>query len=291
MITITQRDPKSIDPHPLITAMPRWGRDTEEWRAFLADIIDHGIQEPLKVLHGSVVVDGETRRQAAVELGLPTVPTVEVSEHDCVGIVIRNLSLRRNLTKGQTAYYGYPLIAHRLEELRVARQVKCGGAGPLSDLESSPQDAHTVALSLGVGTMTLYQAKQIHEILAAHPSFKASTEASIMSGAGLGGVLAGLGYQVQADRAEQSGRPFTGGRPVNDTDRQLKLFRDLFRTEDARWEYWSKWGAAEREAALGAIDEFAFAAGPEVSAERAEYHKLVAQRYAKAAKKLSKDVE
>jgi site-specific DNA-methyltransferase (adenine-specific) len=98
--------------HPLAASVPLMR--PAEWHAFLEDIRERGILDPLRVAaDGCTVLDGRHRLRAAVELGLTE---VEVAPADCEpgdesGFMLRAALHRRHLTDDQRA-----LLAARLAE-------------------------------------------------------------------------------------------------------------------------------------------------------------------------------
>jgi hypothetical protein len=77
----------------------------EEWRQFRADVQARGVQEPLVVQRGGVVLDGRHRLRAAQETGQETVPArvVDLSEEEQAAFVYRAALVRRHLTDDQRA--------------------------------------------------------------------------------------------------------------------------------------------------------------------------------------------
>lgn len=76
----------------------------DEWSAFLADVRERGIVEPV-VVSGRVVLDGRHRYRAAKEIGLRELPAREVDLTGAAArdFVLRAAVLRRHLTDGQRA--------------------------------------------------------------------------------------------------------------------------------------------------------------------------------------------
>ena len=101
--SVTYRSPKDLRPHPLNRAMPRIQPGMAEWAALFDDVRTHGILQPIQIIGGNLVVDGETRRQIALAIPLETVPVVEVPQDEGVTVLVRHLCLQKHLTKGQRA--------------------------------------------------------------------------------------------------------------------------------------------------------------------------------------------
>ena len=53
---------------------PELSFDMEHFNALKADIAEHGIQRPIKILHGKYLNEGHHRAVAARELGLERIP-------------------------------------------------------------------------------------------------------------------------------------------------------------------------------------------------------------------------
>jgi ParB-like chromosome segregation protein Spo0J len=99
--------PELVSPHDLelhpdaseVDEMP-----ADQYAEFLADIKTRGVQDPLERIRGTkVVIDGRTRRKAAIEAGLSKVPVVDV---DLAGMtpavyMLRKALFRRHFSKQQ----------------------------------------------------------------------------------------------------------------------------------------------------------------------------------------------
>lgn len=167
------RDPQTLRPHPAIKAMPRWDKGSTDWRGFIDDIREHGIRHPVQVTHDGVVVDGWTRVIAARDLQLPAVPVVEVSAAEATEIIVREMCLRRNLTKGQRAYLTWPLLKPLAAELE-ARHIEGLKSGKIATLPATFADSigkgrkgrvdDALAARIGVSGDLLRQAEELHAI-------------------------------------------------------------------------------------------------------------------------------
>lgn len=254
----TERDPHDLRPHPLIQPMPRWAKDSDEWRAFVADIREHGIREPLKVV-GDLVVDGETRRLAAKQLKL-NVPTEEVPADEALAVIVRNLLLRRNVvSKSALAYLAYPLMqpAHEEARERHLARLKTGGAATKGHAVAIAPQLDDFADQIGVGVSLFKYAAKIHEAFAADPALKAELEPSILvDGAGLGGIVAGIG-----------GRQATRGKPKGRQAEQLELFSEAWSTLGKRFGHWARMSVDVREQALPALRKTVAAMPPDLREE------------------------
>jgi Lar family restriction alleviation protein len=123
--------PRTLELHPEAGLVPEMPAD--QYKLFLKDVRDKGVQEPIKRLPGTnIIIDGRTRRTAAIDAGLALVPVtdVDLGEEDPVVYMIRVAYLRRQLTHGQRAAYGAK-ISKRLKEVAAERKkagAKKGGA-------------------------------------------------------------------------------------------------------------------------------------------------------------------
>lgn len=176
---IETRDPKDLRPLPYVAAMPRWPKEAPEWGAFVEDIRASGICHPIQILPDGRVVDGETRRQAALALGLKSVPVEVVADESAAAICLRELVLRRNLSKGQLAYVAVPVLgpvleaaeAAHLERLKTGNQkgqeptgteFRMVGGGQFSEVHTKEKLAET----LGITSRLLRQAEEVHSLFA-----------------------------------------------------------------------------------------------------------------------------
>ena len=278
-----RRDPADLRPHPVVKTMRRWDRDDPRWHAFLDDIKAHGIQEPIEITQDGLILDGETRRQAAKALQLDRVPCRVVEEADATAIIMRHLN-RRNLTKGQTAF----VVAGFREDVFASAEAR--GHGNLRKPQYSPgvHSVHTggemgcsvdeLALQVGVSIRVLWQAREIHLLFRAHPEKRTITDRDgvIEEGVTIADFFTprimaesdpesprtepyGLGYvitairQIEAQEARDAkGHPHLGGRP-SEVQRQLGLFNEGFKTLRTRLTYWEDWDADTRRDALKTI--------------------------------------
>lgn len=217
------RDPQTLRPHPLIKSMPRWAKDSEEWRAFVDDIRSHGVLHRVRITAAGVVVDGWTRVMAARDLQLTVVPVEEVSETEAVQIIMREMCLRRNLSKGQRAYVAWPMFVPLAAEIE-ARHLASLKAGRVSTFPDSigegvkkgkDKSIDALGARIGVSGDVLRQARELHEVfsgtrrelmtvkLTADPAeLRAFWEPRILDmekPVGLGAALAGIAGKVSTE--------------------------------------------------------------------------------------------
>jgi N6-adenosine-specific RNA methylase IME4/ParB-like chromosome segregation protein Spo0J len=89
----------------------------EEYRAFLIDIANRGLQTPLDINAAGVVLDGHQRLRAATELGLASVPVRTVSPTDEIEYMLLAALRRRQLSPSQRA-----ALVVELEQVREQRE-------------------------------------------------------------------------------------------------------------------------------------------------------------------------
>jgi hypothetical protein len=233
---ITLRCPADLHPHELNRRMPRWQPDSDEWLAFLADVKEHGVQVPLRITAHNEVVDGETRRLAAKQIGIASVPCVVVPPDEEAATVIREIQHRRNLTKGQRAY----LIAPALAYLADARERQVlglrKGQAPGTPSVFNPD---LYARSLGFSRDLLEQAQRLHAEFEHDEELRAEFEPRILDfeePIGLGACLAGI-----------AGRKATLDKPRSyRADERLHLFKEAWGVLGKRFNYWEKLGDEDR---------------------------------------------
>ena len=276
---VVMLDPVMLRPHPAIKAMPRWPKGSDGWHAFVQDIKAAGITHPLLVTDKNVVIDGETRRLAAVALQIPEVPCQIVDEAEVHTIILRELGLKRQLTKGQLAYLAVPHLEGAFKE---AEQRMMAGKKTLRTEfagQTSVSRMEDFAASKGVSVRYLQIARQIHITLGQHTEFTEEAEAKIFDEehpASLGAVMAWLGAAIAQRDREKAGQAHGGGRPQN-AARQLDLFVDVFETETKRWEYWGAFDADTRDEAWRRLRTRFEALTPEERQARAAFHQRMAR--------------
>ena len=118
--------------HPACEQVPRMPDD--DWTRFVADVKQRGVQEPIVVHRGGIVLDGRHRLQAAQARGDQTIPcrVVDLSAHAQLEYIFTSAVMRRHLTDDQRSV----LAARFREQLsRIARTErarkggKAGGVG------------------------------------------------------------------------------------------------------------------------------------------------------------------
>jgi ParB-like chromosome segregation protein Spo0J len=110
-----------------------------EWTSFLEDVRVHGIQDPLHVApDGVTVLDGRHRRNAALELGLTSVPVMPapLNGHSEMAYMLRRAVLRRHLTDDQRAILAAQLYAESSSAAKRGRAAQAN-AVKYGDAETS----------------------------------------------------------------------------------------------------------------------------------------------------------
>ena len=94
---------KSLRLHPEANRVPRMPPEQEA--EFRADIAERGIQVPIEIIDGGVIVDGRSRYLAAKQLGIKRVPVIRtpLNGDDPVLYMLRAATKRRHLTDDQRA--------------------------------------------------------------------------------------------------------------------------------------------------------------------------------------------
>jgi hypothetical protein len=166
----------------------------EDWQAWLAEIKENGIKEPIRVIRDPqstspvpafLAIDGRHRLAAAKELGMNSIPTILVDEIEMPAIVEGSVNGRRHWTKSQRAFFAvlmHPEVA--------AADRKTG----------RPEKRHTecvvsidsLATRFGVSSTLLDQAIKLYRMLDEFPDFRDRIEPSLWGGASLAGLLQGL---------------------------------------------------------------------------------------------------
>jgi hypothetical protein len=316
------KSPHDLKAHPLIKILPRWPEDSAEARAFRADIREHGILTPLRVTAGGLVVDGWTRCVAARMLGLTEVPVEIVEDGEIATTIMRELALRRNLTKGQIAYLALSLLETVLDEATERRR-KGLLQGKIPQISNVSPCAHSVggrenwpknqfAGELGLGRTLIEQAQQISNYFQdvtkrgwgavdvlnslGHPrgtrlTWREYYEPQILDRdrpLGLGYAITGIRQALDQEARAKDGRPHTGGRP-EEAARQLQLFGETFlHDESVRWQYWQNATDKGRRRFFEDLRAHAAELPPTVAEERAEFHGKLAAEFKAAARRAEK---
>lgn len=298
-LTIEYRDPADLRPHKLIADLHRWMQGDENFNKFVENIRENGILLPLQILKDGRVVDGEMRRTAAKALQFEWVPVIIVSEDEAASIVLSSMIQRRHYTPGQRAYQIAPMIDEAWNEAH-RRMLAGREKDPRNSVSRVSKTPDEWAAEIGVSVQYLRQARELHELFAAHPekrdltdsegvtvkktTFRKFFEARIMREEkpyGLGAVKAGITYILDAEKWPNKK---TGGR-AKDTDKQLRLFNDVVENAVSRWDYFQKWDDATKKEHWKTVRIKAETIPTERAAAMADYYKQMAREFGKAAKK------
>lgn len=170
--TIERIDPRDLIPHHLNRAMPRIRPGMPEWSALFEDIQERGIQTPIQVVGPNQVVDGWTRREVAVAIGVDTVPIVRVPDTEGVTVLVEHLCLQKHLTKGQRAYVCWHLTKglEREKQARKALSLRKGNSPmPIQSASGNIGDFGQFCERYGFSRDTFEQARTLHLIFAGDP--------------------------------------------------------------------------------------------------------------------------
>lgn len=109
---------KSLRHHPAADMVPRMRPD--EWAAFLEDVNTNGVQDPIVVQKGGVILDGRNRHEAAQVRGDDEIAVriVNLGESEQRQYILRTALHRRMLSDDQRAMLG----TYYHDELREAAQ-------------------------------------------------------------------------------------------------------------------------------------------------------------------------
>lgn len=164
---VIQINPRTLRVHPKNRQMPRLEAAVAGWQGLVEDVAAHGVLEPILITQSHEVVDGWTRRQAAIAAGRELVPARMIEAEEVNGCLLRALAIRKHLTKGQVAYDAVFLLADTLSErsgarLRNLRKPQCS---PEHDsIVIGEKRVDEFAEELGISHDTLQQARTLHAI-------------------------------------------------------------------------------------------------------------------------------
>lgn len=193
---------------PLTAGLPRWPKDSPEFRGFCNDILANGIRHPLLVDRHNAVIDGWTRREGAVAVRLAEVPCLEVPDNEINGVFVREIVRRRNLTKGQRAFLVAPFLQEAFTESLRRRSSNASKTNTTESYSFGIPNKNVVewAGEMGFSHDLLYQAQKLHEIFNKDPKIDAKFRPLILdpdNPIGLGAALAGIaGKDVDQDHRE-----------------------------------------------------------------------------------------
>lgn len=294
-MNISEKNPQDLRPHPAIARMHRWAKGSDEFAAFCRTIQMEGILQPLQITPDDQVVDGEMRRQAAVRLGIESVPCVVVDPAEVPGIVISELLGRRHYTIGQRAFLVQDQMGaawdHAKEKehgnLRKCLQTSASVSNRSLDtwVPTDPtfRTVEDWARSLNVHPDTLRMAREIRALFEAHADRKFQWDDAVLEEyghrpgtrltleeyfeaaifhpvhpMGLGSVKKGIGGKLRVEEVKEMGLVHPGRHSVQaDRARQLELFGEAAETLFAvrAKEYWPEMDEDQRCAALNRVSK------------------------------------
>jgi N6-adenosine-specific RNA methylase IME4/ParB-like chromosome segregation protein Spo0J len=111
---LARRRVAELRPHPHASEVPALSAD--EYDALKADLSQRGLQVPLEITAGGLVLDGHARLRAALELGLAELEVLVVEPADELEHILRAALLRRQLSPSQRAALALKLASY--EQLR-----------------------------------------------------------------------------------------------------------------------------------------------------------------------------
>lgn len=194
--------------HKQASSLPTICRESGEFGAMLATARELGtLPEPIKVNNFRIIVGAEFL-EVARDLGMVTVPCVEVSADDLHATILASLLARRHYTKGQLAFLALPHLQPAIDESK-KRRLDNLKKGLTPDCALSAQSgisgaktAGELAEELGISRRLFTYAAQLHREFAADATIRERFESLILEqdedGAimGLGSVVAGIaGYK------------------------------------------------------------------------------------------------
>jgi len=191
----------------------RWPEDSDEFRAFKLDIKENGIRQPLKITVDGQVIDGWTRCRAAQLWAMLEVPCVVIPPDEVKETILRELTLRRNLTKGQLVYTVEPF----LEDVTTEKLQKRAKTGQFTVGALSAPTVESWVKAYGFSERLLRQATWLRKKFTAHPELRAEWEPKILdmeNPIGLGAAKAGI-----------EGKAATTGK-ARGPENQLELFSE-----------------------------------------------------------------
>lgn len=169
----------------------------EDWAAWVEEIRQNGVREPLRVIRRPVgeadcrplpgywVIDGRHRFTGAAQAGKTVLPCIVVEETDANALAAGSVIGRRHWTKSQRAWFA--VILHP----EVAAEDRKTGRPAKSRTECGVSNGD-LASRFGVSLRLIEQAVELYRGLEAYPDFKVRIEPSIWGGAGLGDLVNGL---------------------------------------------------------------------------------------------------
>ncbi len=177
--------------HPLIQDMPRLADGDPRYAAMQSAWRESGHVPPICVTPKGAILDGRHRFWFCKSAGIDKIATVEFSEQEASLVVLQSLAGRNHVGKGQRAYLAAPFLKPALEVSRQRRNElrRLGGRVDVPTV-TSPED---LAKQMGISERLLWQAVQLHDVLAKDSGLRKRIEPKILADEdpmGLGAALA-----------------------------------------------------------------------------------------------------
>jgi len=148
---VQERPTSDLRPHAKAEDVPT--PDEDQWDEMVLDISQRGIQVPIEILGDGTIVDGRTRWQIAMNLGIQSVPVRVIDPPDPYDYMILAAASRRHLSKSQRAM----LLVMSPTWLKIreeaAERIKSGVAA-----EEGKSSAQEAADKIGVGKTVVDEA-------------------------------------------------------------------------------------------------------------------------------------
>jgi hypothetical protein len=185
--------------------------NAQTWEAFVADIKERGVVEPLVVVPMKKddlqrdsggkwdIIDGRHRFAAGKEAGLQKFPYV-VFDGDPQAYILGALCARNHWDKGQRAYFALHLHAHLVDSQQGKRTDLDGADAKGNELPHSLgkfPNREALAKAIGVGVETVNLAARVHAMFRDDKKARDKYEPLVFAGVSLAGILRG-------DAAEKS---------------------------------------------------------------------------------------
>lgn len=164
--------------HPVADQLPVI--DGEEFDALVADIREHGLQNPVVLAPGgTTIVDGRNRFRACELAGVAprfeTLPVAYTDEQALVAYIVSTNLRRRHLTPGQAAAFGLAIEEHYARLAKERQREAGGGSGRAGgDTRTVPQNSgepfpraqeagRQAARDVGVSHDSISRAKKVRD--------------------------------------------------------------------------------------------------------------------------------
>ena len=216
--------PGQLTLHPLLWNVPMMPEEGEDFQGLIQDVLARGVDQPLIVDEKNRIMDGRHRWRAAT-LAEVDAPCIVESSDRASDIILHSLVNRRHMTKGCQAYVSYPVIESLIPKPGPRKK-------PIESVNSKSRDE--ICADLGFSPDTLEQAAKLHELFNEKPHLPEKFEPSIMAGAGLGGILAGIAGLESTEKKPRADRP------------AWQLLQQSVSQLELRFDYWGRLESSKR---------------------------------------------